>query len=116
MGAARVRPGPGLAWPGLASTIINTPEKGTRALGYSLQAIVRVKPLPGKLKAVQKLLETIPELSECDKVTGEDCFIIRLHLRAIEHLDFILERITDKAETHSSIVKSQPVARRLPAF
>lgn len=93
-----------------------TVEVDPHALGYSLQAIVRVKPLPGKLQAVQKLLEAIPELSECDKVTGDDCFIVRLHLRSIEHLDFILERITDKAETSSAIVKSQPVARRLPAY
>ncbi|MFC4298306.1 MAG: Lrp/AsnC family transcriptional regulator [Castellaniella sp.] len=93
-----------------------TVEVDPRALGYSLQAIVRVKPLPGKLHAVQKLLEAIPELSECDKVTGDDCFIARLHLRSIEHLDFILERITDKAETSTAIVKSQPVVRRLPAY
>ena len=93
-----------------------TVEVDPHALGYSLQAIVRVKPLPGKLQAVQKLLEAIPELSECDKVTGDDCFIARLHLRSIEHLDFILERITEKAETSSAIVKSQPVARRLPSY
>lgn len=86
------------------------------ALGYSLQAMVRIRPLPGKLHEVQKLLEAIPELAECDKVTGDDCFIARLHLRSIAHLDFILERITEKAETSSAIVKSQPVARRLPVF
>ncbi|WP_216364363.1 Lrp/AsnC family transcriptional regulator [Pantoea coffeiphila] len=93
-----------------------TVEVGAHALGYSLQAIVRIKPLPGKLHEVQKLLEAIPELAECDKVTGDDCFIARLHLRSIEHLDFILDRITDKAETNSAIVKSQPVKRRLPGY
>ncbi|MCW1874492.1 Lrp/AsnC family transcriptional regulator [Erwinia sp. INIA-01] len=93
-----------------------TVEVDAHALGYSLQAIVRIKPLPGKLHEVQKLLEAIPELAECDKVTGDDCFIARLHLRSIEHLDFILDRITDKAETNSAIVKSQPVKRRLPGY
>ncbi|MBK0035818.1 Lrp/AsnC family transcriptional regulator [Erwinia sp. S43] len=93
-----------------------TVEVDAHALGYSLQAIVRIKPLPGKLHEVQKLLESIPELAECDKVTGDDCFIARLHLRSIEHLDFILDRITDKAETNSAIVKSQPVKRRLPGY
>jgi len=85
-----------------------------RTLGFSMQAIVRIKPLPGKLQAVQKLIEAIPEFAECDKVTGDDCFIGRLYLRSIEHLDHILERITDLAETSSAIVKSQPVKRRLP--
>ncbi|QCI63078.1 Lrp/AsnC family transcriptional regulator [Phreatobacter stygius] len=85
-----------------------------QALGYTLQAIVRIKPLPGKLHTVQKLIREIPEFTECDKVTGDDCFIARLHLRSIEELDRILDRITDKAETSTAIVKAQPVKRRLP--
>jgi Lrp/AsnC family leucine-responsive transcriptional regulator len=85
-----------------------------RAIGYNLQAIVRIKPLPGKLHAIEKLIVDIPEFSDCDKITGDDCFIGRLHLRSIEHLDQILERITDKAETHTSIVKTQPAKKRLP--
>ncbi|MFJ3045505.1 Lrp/AsnC family transcriptional regulator [Herbaspirillum chlorophenolicum] len=114
----------GLSAPSAAERLRRLEERGViraftidvdpRALGYSLQAIVRIKPLPGKLHAVQKLLEAIPEISECDKVTGDDCFIARLHLRSIEHLDFILERIVDKAETSTAIIKSQPVTRRLP--
>lgn len=84
------------------------------ALGYALQAIVRIRPLPGKLHLVRKLIEEIPEFSECDKVTGDDCFVARLHLRSIGQLDQILDRITDKAETSTAIVKSQPIRRRLP--
>ncbi len=84
------------------------------AIGYSLQAIVRIKPLPGKLSAVQNLIADIPEFSECDKVTGDDCFIARLYLRSIEQLDQILDRITDKAETNTAIVKANPIKRRLP--
>jgi Lrp/AsnC family leucine-responsive transcriptional regulator len=91
-----------------------TVDVDPRALGYELQAIVRIRPLPGKLHVVQQLIEDIPEFSECDKVTGDDCFIGRLHLRSIEHLDAILDRIADKAETNTSIVKSQPLRRRLP--
>jgi Lrp/AsnC family leucine-responsive transcriptional regulator len=86
------------------------------ALGYTLQAIVRIRPLPGQLHIVQNLIEDIPEFCECDKVTGDDCFIGRLHLRSMEQLDQILDRITDRAETNTSIVKSQPIKRRLPPF
>ena len=57
------------------------------ALGYTLQAIVRIKPLPGRLHAVQKLIEEIPEFTECDKVTGDDCFVARLLIRSIGDLD-----------------------------
>lgn len=84
------------------------------ALGYTLQAIVRIRPLPGKLHVVQDLIQQIPQFSECDKVTGDDCFVGRLHIRSIDEFDTILDRIADKAETSSSIVKAQPVKRRLP--
>jgi Lrp/AsnC family transcriptional regulator, leucine-responsive regulatory protein len=91
-----------------------TVEIDPRALGYTLQAIVRVKPLPGQLHLVEALLRQIPEFVECDKVTGDDCFICRLYLRSIEHLDGILAKVTERAETSTAIVKSTPVARRLP--
>jgi Lrp/AsnC family transcriptional regulator, leucine-responsive regulatory protein len=91
-----------------------TIEVDPQALGYTLQAIVRIRPLPGQFHAVQKLLEGIPEFSECDKVTGDDCFVARLYIRSIAQLDQILDRITDKAETSTAIVKSQPIRRRLP--
>lgn len=91
-----------------------TLELDAKAIGYPLQAMVRIKPLPGKLHIVQQLIEDIPEITECDKVTGDDCFIARIHLRSIEQLDQILDRIADKAETSTAIVKAQPVQRRLP--
>ncbi|MDN3719686.1 Lrp/AsnC family transcriptional regulator [Roseibium salinum] len=114
----------GLSSPGVSERIRRLQERGVirgfsaeidlRSLGYSLQAIVRIRPLPGKLHIVQQLIQEIPEFCECDKVTGEDCFIARLAVPSIDQLDGILDRIADKAETSTSIVKSQPIRRRLP--
>lgn len=87
-----------------------------RALGYQLQAIVRIKPLPGQLAAVEQLIRDTPEFCECDKVTGEDCYVARVHVRSIEQLDSVLERIADKAQTNTAIVKSQTIRRRPPPF
>jgi Lrp/AsnC family leucine-responsive transcriptional regulator len=91
-----------------------TVELDPKALGYPLQAIVRVRPMPGKLHIVQRLIEEIPQISECDKVTGEDCFIARLFVQSIDQLDQILDRVADHAETNTAIVKAQPVRRRAP--
>lgn len=114
----------GLSSPSVAERVRRLEERGVirgftvdidpRSLGYTLQAIVRIKPLPGKLHIVQQLLDSIPEFSECDRVTGDDCFIARLHVRSIDQLDQILDRIVDKAETSTAIVKSQPIRRRPP--
>jgi Lrp/AsnC family leucine-responsive transcriptional regulator len=91
-----------------------TVEIDPQALGYTLQAIVRVRPMPGKLHIVQKLIQEIPEFTECDKVTGDDCFVCRLYLLSIAELDGILDRVAESAETSTAIVKAQPVKRRLP--
>lgn len=83
-------------------------------LGYPLRAVVRINPMPGKLQVVQKLIEDTLEIVECDKVTGDDCFICKIYLKSIEQLDIILDRIAEHARTNSSIVKASPVKRRLP--
>ena len=84
------------------------------SIGYPLMALVRLRPVPGRLREVEALLQKTPECVECDKVTGEDCFVARIALRSIQHLDQVLEGFADIAETNSALVKSTPVARRLP--
>jgi Lrp/AsnC family leucine-responsive transcriptional regulator len=91
-----------------------TVEVDAAALGYTLEAIVRVRPLPGQLRRVEQLLADIPEFIECDKVTGDDCFVARVVLRTIGHLDEILERVTEYAETNTAIIKAATLRRRLP--
>lgn len=114
----------GLSAPGAAERVRRLEERGVirgftidvdpEALGYTLQAIVRIRPLPGKLHIVQQLISEIPEFGECDKVTGEDCFVARLYIRSMKELDGLLDQIVDKAETNTAIVKSKPVERRMP--
>ena len=114
----------GLSAPGVAERVRRLEERGVirgftidvdpEALGYPLQAIVRIRPLPGKLHIVQQLIAEIPEFGECDKVTGEDCFVARLYVRSMHELDGLLDQIVDKAETNTAIVKSKPVERRMP--
>jgi Lrp/AsnC family transcriptional regulator, leucine-responsive regulatory protein len=85
-----------------------------KLLGHVLQAIVRVRPLPGRLHVVQELIESTPEIVECDKVTGDDCFVARLFARSMEHLDELVERIAVEATTSTAIIKGQLIARRPP--
>ncbi|ASW05320.1 Lrp/AsnC family transcriptional regulator [Rhizobium sp. 11515TR] len=93
-----------------AFTVDIAPE----AIGYPLQAIVRIRPLPGQLHVVERIIQETPEFIECDKVTGDDCFIGRLVVRSMSELDGILDRITERAETNTSMIKATPVKRRLP--
>ena len=54
------------------------------------------------------------EVSECHRITGEDCYLLRLHLRSIEDLEEVLDRFTPYGLTTTSIVHSTPLARRGP--
>ncbi|MGE7368340.1 Lrp/AsnC family transcriptional regulator [Neorhizobium sp. NPDC001467] len=86
----------------------------TRALGFHLEAVLRVEPLPGKLRAVEKVLQDMPEIVDCSVVTGEDCFVARLLMREIGELDRLLGPLHDVARTKTSIVHRQPVPPRRP--
>jgi Lrp/AsnC family leucine-responsive transcriptional regulator len=85
-----------------------------KALGYTLEAIVRLKPRPGQLHHVQHMIENEKRFISCDKVTGEDCFIARIILMSSDELDPLLDAFHQRAETNTSIVKSVPIRGRLP--
>lgn len=87
-----------------------------RALGFALEAVLRVEPLPGRLRRVETILQAMPEITECAVVTGEDCFVARLVLRDIADLDRLLAPLHDIAKTRTSIVHRQPVPPRAPPF
>ncbi|MGP3591729.1 Lrp/AsnC family transcriptional regulator [Vagococcus sp. WN89Y] len=114
----------GLTSPSTAERVKRLEERGViqgygarvnlAALNYSLQALVRVKPMPGMLQKVDKMIQNLPECIECDKVTGEDCFVMRLVVQTIAQLDTLLDGLAEYAQCNTSIVKSSPVKRRLP--
>jgi Lrp/AsnC family transcriptional regulator, leucine-responsive regulatory protein len=116
----------GLSSPSTADRLRRLEERGVikgfsveidpAALGYTLEAIVRIRPLPGKLHIVQKLIDETPAITACDKVTGDDCFVARLHARSMSELDILLDQIADKASTSTSLVKARTVERRPPPF
>ena len=89
-------------------------EVDPRALGYQLTAIVRVKPAVRQLTKIAELAAEIPEVEECLRITGEDCFYIKLHLGSIEELPRVLDQFLLYGETTTSIVNATPVARRDP--
>ena len=91
-----------------------TVDVDPKAFGYQLQAIIRIRPLPGQLQEVERQIQNTPQFTECDKVTGDDCFIARLHVRSIEQLDSLLDGLNAYAETNTAIIKKSPVKRRLP--
>jgi Lrp/AsnC family leucine-responsive transcriptional regulator len=115
----------GLTAPAVAERLQRLEERGVvrgyhadvdpRALGYALTAVLRVRPAPRRLQTVAEVARATPEVAECHRVTGEDCFYMRLHVRDVEDLERVIDRFTPYGQTTTSIVQSSPVPARGPA-
>lgn len=82
------------------------------ALGYPLAVVIRIRPAPRELRKVAALAIDTPEIVECLRITGEDCYIMRAYVRSVGHLEEVIDRFTPYGQTTTSIVQSSPVARR----
>jgi Lrp/AsnC family leucine-responsive transcriptional regulator len=91
-------------------------EIDPRALGFAVAAIVRVRPAMGQLHKIPKIAHGTPEVVECHRITGEDCYLLVIRLRALEDLEAVLDRFALYGQTTTSIVHSSPVARRVPVI
>jgi len=89
-------------------------EVDPAALGYGLKAWLRIRPLPGQLKRVVEIIQGIPEIVECDRVTGDDCFVARAYVRSVLDLEEVIDQLNSHATTNTAIIQSSPVDRRLP--
>ncbi|MNO56738.1 HTH-type transcriptional regulator LrpC [compost metagenome] len=114
----------GLSAPSVAERVRRLEEAGViegysvrinpAALGLPLAAWLRIRPIPGQLHKVAEILRGLPEIVECDRITGEDCFIARAHVASVEELERLIDQIIPYAMTNTSIIQSSPVRRRMP--
>jgi Lrp/AsnC family transcriptional regulator, leucine-responsive regulatory protein len=84
------------------------------AVGLPVTAFARIRPLPGSLPKVAQLAAELPWVTECYRITGEDCFLVKLHASAISELEDILDRFLAYGSTTTSVVVTTPVALRSP--
>ncbi len=85
------------------------------ALGLPVTAFVRLRPAPGQLGRIADLAVALDQVSECHRITGEDCFLIKLHAASVAGLEEVLDQFLLHGQTVSTIVVASPVpARPLP--
>ncbi|MGF1625263.1 MAG: Lrp/AsnC family transcriptional regulator [Alphaproteobacteria bacterium] len=84
------------------------------ALGLPLAVYIRIRPIPGQLQKTIEVLQSLKAVVECDRVTGEDCFIARACVRSVEELETVIDQLIPYAMTNTSVIQSSPVKRRLP--
>ncbi|RUW52245.1 Lrp/AsnC family transcriptional regulator [Mesorhizobium sp. M1A.F.Ca.ET.072.01.1.1] len=114
----------GLSAPSVAERIRKLQENGViqaytvkinpTALGMKLSAWLRIRPVPGQLAVVAGIIRDLPEIAQCDRVTGEDCFIALAHVGSVAELERVIDRIIPYAMTNTAIIQSSPVEARSP--
>jgi Lrp/AsnC family transcriptional regulator, leucine-responsive regulatory protein len=83
-----------------------------RALGFTLGVIIRIRPAPRELRKVAELAQRTPEVVECHRITGEDCFFMKAYVRDVEHLEEVIDQFAVYGQTTSSIMQTSPVPLR----
>jgi Lrp/AsnC family transcriptional regulator, leucine-responsive regulatory protein len=82
------------------------------ALGMPVTALVRVRPGPGQLPKIVAAARNTPQVAECFRITGEDCFLLKVHAPSIGQLEEVLDTFLMFGQTTTSIVVSETVPRR----
>ncbi|MEU8222284.1 Lrp/AsnC family transcriptional regulator [Kribbella sp. NPDC048915] len=82
------------------------------ALGRPVAAWVRLRPGPNQIPKIIDLAERVPEVVECHRISGEDCFLIRVQVAEIAALEGVLDQFLPHGQTTSSFIVSTPIPPR----
>ncbi len=82
-------------------------------LGYGLTILIRARPLPGEMHNMIEAIRETPQIVACDRVSGDDCFVARAHVRDVAEMEAVIDRIVPFGATNSSVVQSSPIEERL---
>ena len=112
----------GLSSPAVAERLARLEEDGVitgyraevdpRALGFTLGVVIRIRPAPRELHKVAELAQRTPEVVECHRITGEDCYFMKAFVRDVEHLEEVIDAFAVYGQTTSSIMQTSPVPER----
>lgn len=109
----------GLSQPAISERVKRLEETGViegygarinpRALGLSMSAIIRLRTTHEHIKPCLKRFAEIPQIIEIHRVTGEDCFVLKVLVPTPESLEAIVDRIAGVANVTTSLVlRSEP--------
>ena len=84
-----------------------------RALGVGLEAIIRIRTTHAGIARYLALFEAMPEVLSADRVTGEDCFIVRCAIAEPQDLERVVGALAVEGAVTTSLVLSSPVRKHV---
>ncbi len=81
-------------------------------LGLPMMAFIRVSAASDVLADVVAVAERRSEVVECHRGTGADCFILKVVVSTLVHLENLIDDFTRFGQVTTSLVLSSPIVRR----
>jgi Lrp/AsnC family leucine-responsive transcriptional regulator len=112
----------GLTAPGVADRIHRMEDAGIirryhvdidlTKVGLPMNAIIRIGGCSATAKFAEMVKEMV-EVQECHRITGSDCFILRVAVASTAHLEALIDLFGPYGQVTTSLVLSTPVADRI---
>lgn len=104
----------GLSQPAVAARIRRLEEQGVieaysarvnaGLLGRGISALVRIRTTHAEIKRCLAAFESMPEIVEAHRITGEDCFIVRVVVEAMPQLEAAIDALARFGPVTTAIV------------
>ncbi len=75
-----------------------------KKVGYPLGVYISIKIRFGQVERFEEYIGSVPEISECHKLTGNDCMLMRGFVKDPEHLEELNKRLAVYGELTTSLV------------
>jgi Lrp/AsnC family leucine-responsive transcriptional regulator len=83
-------------------------------VGLPVLAIVRLQYTRSRHAPLHLLVEQRAEILECQRVTGEDCYILKVAAETTTHLEGLVSELTTFGQTTTNLVYSETLPYRGP--
>jgi len=82
-------------------------------IGYPMGVFISAKIRFGQVDKFHELIKVTPEITECHKLTGNDCLLIRANVKNTEHLEKLNGTLSHYGELTTSLLLSSIVDKRI---
>lgn len=82
-------------------------------LGYTLGVYISIKIRFGQVEAFKEMIQTVPEIYECYKLTGHDCMMMKAFVKNPKHLERLNDRLSQYGELTTSLILTSIIEERI---
>jgi Lrp/AsnC family transcriptional regulator, leucine-responsive regulatory protein len=90
-------------------------EVDLEKVGYAVLAVVRLKYPGNRHERLHRMLQERPQILECLRTTGDDCYTLKVAAASMPHLETIVGELADLGSTSTNVVYRQTLPFRGPA-